>query len=221
MPRFGGKRSTKPETYIYKKPGKGLLTRKETEKWTKRSSSIKIVNTALGGRLLKYITELKSIKRHPVVAEWGCDNATALFELAQQHPNIYFIGTSQESHKNWENKPKNVILLHTTEEGIERLANKRGSSEKIDLIYTHFGIGHLLRAYPIDIARQKLLEHLIKLKNSLTIGGRIIMKPDELKISDKYYAWFTDSLRKSGFELKETHNLETGEFQIEELIRIK
>jgi len=83
------------------------------------------------------------------------------------------VGFSDESHSTWEKRPKNVTLLHTTTDAIEKLASVKSISGKIDLMYTYFGLQHL--------DTKPLTTHLIKLKKALAINGKIIMRPNELK----------------------------------------
>jgi tRNA G46 methylase TrmB len=138
--------------------------------WKVDNSRLVDVDRRLGRNLIDAVKNLKPKQnRPPVVAEWGCGMGNALFELARNNPDKVFIGFSNMSHDVWTKRPKNVVLLHTTTPAIERLARMKSSKGKIDLIFTHFGMRHL--------GKRDFLEHISRLKETISIGGKIMMSP--------------------------------------------
>jgi|GEM_PF-4920273 len=195
MPTFGKRNSTAPDTYIFHNPKGKLRQERNSRHWTIENSRLKDVDFRLGRNLIRAVEGLKAKpNRPPVVAEWGCGNANALFELATKNPDKVFVGFSDTSHKEWEHKPKNVTLLHTTTRALERFAQGKSVKGKVDLIFTHFGLRHL--------GPSGFLEHITKLKETLEIGGKIMMSPVELKITQEKAYELGSELQKRGFEVE-------------------
>lgn len=220
MPTFERRKNKALGTRVIRKKGKGLAQSPYIGNYNVSGTSLKIVNSRLRRRLIKYTTELAK-KPNSLIVEWGCGDATALFELAKKFPNTKFLGASQESHQNWQKKPENVVLVQTTSEAIAKLAGRKGSSKKVDLIYTHFGLKHLFYKDKSKKALRELENHLIKLKNSLKIGGKIIIRPLELKIPQKEFEEIVSNLKKAGFLVEITTGFKGEVLGISELTRIK
>lgn len=195
MPTFGKRNSTAPNTYIFHNSKGKLRQERNSMNWTVGNSRLRDVNQRLGRNLIRAVERLKAKSNRPaVIAEWGCGNANALFELATKNPDKLFVGFSDISHQEWNNKPKNAILLHTTTRALERFAQGKSVKGKVDLIFTHFGLRHL--------GPNGFLEHITKLKETLEIGGKIMMSPIELKITQEKTYELADELKKRGFEVE-------------------
>jgi hypothetical protein len=205
MPTFG-RRNSKPNNYVYSYKGRKIRQMTREDKWNVGNSELKVVNARLGKRLLAITATLpKRANRPNVIVEWGCGNGNALFALAKKHPDKVFVGFSDESHAEWAHKPKNVTLLHTTTDALEKLSSFGSVKGKVDLMYTHFGLQHL------DL--KPLIKHLVALKKVVAINGKIIMRPNELKyLNQNELAQLVKALEENGYKAT-TMNYQIGKFE--------
>jgi hypothetical protein len=185
MPKYGSKKGSKPNMRFRLKKVSSKLARIKYSLLDSRfdvsGTSLKVVNSHLGRRLVNEVENISKQKGDHVVMDWGCDNGKALIELAKKFPKVNFVGFSRDSHSAWENAPHNVSFLHTNTQAIEKLANKPNIKGRVGVMYSHYGLHHLSKK-----GGQVFVDHVTKLSVGLKRGGKIILRPGEFHGATKF-----------------------------------
>ncbi|MCX6800825.1 MAG: hypothetical protein NTZ73_01400 [Candidatus Diapherotrites archaeon] len=174
-------------------------------------SSLKEIDRDFGHNLIKEINLLKKTNRNKKIRilDWGCGTGRAIRELALQNKRMEFIGFSKDSYIEWKNySRKNLKFAHTTFPILERYLKKN----PVHLMYSRLGITHLAEE-STKFESIKLINHLMKLREGLIIGGKILIAGEIGDIAK-------ETLEKSGFAV-EFRDRPKYEEKISVLTRIK
>ncbi len=122
------------------------------------------------------LIEQRSDSREPLyILDWGFGDGTAIDELAQKFEhieNLYFIGYGMTHDSKWSTfgetfKRKNIIIFDHIWK-LEKHLKKILKGNKLALVYSHFGLAHLLRDYPDD-AREQIKTLMKYMKNGASL----------------------------------------------------
>lgn len=109
-----------------------------------------------------------------VILDWGCGNGRAIRELSAKSGNMArCYGYGKDSFPEW-NRPSRVQFVQESMERAIRYFKRMGG---IDLIYSHWGLGHIAGKKMPVLGVPQLNEYMKQLIPTLKIGGRIAMYP--------------------------------------------
>jgi trans-aconitate methyltransferase len=152
-------------------PTKKLQHRSEIGEWKQFSSPLSRVSSNIGVNLPGWIQQHHVEAKRPLaVLDWGCGDGATIEEVARRFPTgVHAYGYDHHSHAPWL-KSENVKYIHQDAAGMPRYI-KKGS---MDLIYSHYGLTHLLVEMPV----QEGIRYLSGLVAKLKPGGLFAMNID-------------------------------------------
>ena len=182
MPLYGkGRMGRHDEHYLPKKGFGKIIVRRKPEKriehrtefgeWKQFSSPLSRVSTNLGTDIAGWVRQRFEHTRRPLtVLDWGCGDGKTIEQVTQRFPGIvHAYGYDHRSYAPWL-ASKNVKYIHQDPGRMPRYI-KKGS---MDLIYSHYGITHLLQ----EMRTQDGIEYLHTLVEKLRPGGLFAMNMD-------------------------------------------
>ena len=142
------------------------------EFWNDEISTLSRVETEFGYSLTNFIRKRFARNNHSkgtakpvVVLDWGCGAGIALHmldEIFGRQVELY--GFSKDHYAEWSGNSKNIAFIQETANNSPRFFKERS----IDLIYSFFGINHLLGS-------QNFYELLGQLLKKLSKKGRFVI----------------------------------------------
>ncbi|QQR93010.1 MAG: class I SAM-dependent methyltransferase [Candidatus Iainarchaeum archaeon] len=150
---------------------KRVRLRQETARWTQFKSPLGRVSTNIGIDIPAWIQRRHAQKRKPLtVLDWGCGDGTTIEQLAKRYPEeVHAYGYDHQSRRTWITSTR-VKYIHNDATSMLRYI-KKGS---MDLIYSHYGLTHLLYGQSLP----ERIRYTQRLAERLKPGGLFSMNFD-------------------------------------------